>query len=57
MAAAAYYYPVEIISAEEREMLKTLHNGAHNTAVDQEQAVADQLNEQVRVFKAKHPGP
>jgi len=38
-------------------MLKTLHNGAHNTAVDQEQAVADQLNEQVRVFKAKHPGP
>jgi hypothetical protein len=44
-------------SAEEREMLKTLHNGAHNTAVDQEQAVADQLNEQVRVFKAKHPGP
>ena len=44
-------------SAEELQMLKTLHNGAHNTAVDQEQAVADQLNEQVRVFKAKHPGP
>ena len=44
-------------SAEELQMLKTLHNGAHNTAVDQEQAVADQLNAQVRVFKAKHPGP
>ncbi|HTT42496.1 MAG TPA: hypothetical protein VMG33_05445 [Steroidobacteraceae bacterium] len=36
--------------------LKTLQTGAHNTAVDQEQAAADQLNAQVRAFKAQHPG-
>jgi hypothetical protein len=28
---------------------------AHNTAIDQETAVADQLNAQVRSYKAKHP--
>ncbi len=44
-------------SAADRDTLKTLGNGAHNTAIDQEQAVADQLNLQVRAFKAKHPGP
>ena len=44
-------------SAADLETLKTLRTGAHNTAVDQEQAFADQLNAQVRAFKAKHPGP
>jgi len=44
-------------SATDLATLKTLRTGAHNTAVDQEQAFADQLNEQVRVFKAKHPNP
>jgi hypothetical protein len=44
-------------SAAELATLKTLRNGAHNTAVDQEQAFADELNAQVRTFKAKHPGP
>jgi hypothetical protein len=29
---------------------------AHNTAVDQEQALADKLNAQVRIYKARHPG-
>ena len=29
---------------------------AHNTAINQEQAVADQLNGQVRAYKAAHPG-
>jgi hypothetical protein len=38
------------------QTLKTLGDGAHNTAVDQEQAFADQLNTQVRAFKTKHPG-
>jgi hypothetical protein len=28
---------------------------AHNTAINQEQAVADELNAQVRAYKAKHP--
>jgi hypothetical protein len=28
---------------------------AHNVAIDQEQAAADQLNTQVRAYKAKHP--
>jgi hypothetical protein len=36
--------------------LRTLGDGAHNTAIDQEQALADQLNAQVRAFKATHPG-
>jgi len=44
-------------SAADLDTLKTLRTGAHNTAIDQEQAFADQLNEQVRTFKAKHPGP
>ena len=43
-------------SAAELDTLKTLRTGVHNTAVDQEQAFADQLNAQVRVFKTKHPG-
>jgi hypothetical protein len=28
---------------------------AHNTAINQEQAVADELNAQLRAYKAKHP--
>jgi hypothetical protein len=44
-------------SAADLETLKTLRNGAHNTAIEQEQASADQLNAQVRAFKAKHPAP
>jgi hypothetical protein len=28
---------------------------AHNTAIDQEKAVADQFNAQIRAYKAKHP--
>jgi hypothetical protein len=36
--------------------LRTLQDGAHNMAIDQEQAAADQLNVQVRLFKAQHPG-
>jgi hypothetical protein len=43
-------------SAADQQTLRTLRTGAHNTAVDQEQAFADQLNAQVRAFKAKHPG-
>lgn len=37
------------------QALKAFGNSAHNTAIDQEQADADQLNVQVRAFKAKHP--
>jgi hypothetical protein len=40
----------------ELSTLRTLQDGAHNTAIDQEQAAADQLNAQVRLFKAQHPG-
>jgi hypothetical protein len=35
--------------------MRTLANVAHDTAINQEQAVADQFNAQVRAFKAKHP--
>jgi len=30
---------------------------AHNTAIDQERAIADQFNAQIRTYKAKHPQP
>lgn len=42
-------------TAEELKMLGTLGTGAHNTAVDQEQSLADQMNTQVRAFNTKHP--
>jgi hypothetical protein len=38
-----------------QDSVKMLGDMAHNTAINQEQAVADQLNAQVRAFKAKHP--
>jgi hypothetical protein len=43
-------------SPTDLQTLRTLGDGAHNTAIDQEQALADQLNAQVRAFKATHPG-
>jgi hypothetical protein len=42
-------------SDEVRTSLKILGLEAHNTAISQEQRVADELNTQVRAFKAKHP--
>jgi hypothetical protein len=42
-------------SSATQDSLKTLANVAHNTAINQEQAVADGFNAQVRAFKAKHP--
>ena len=37
------------------QALKVFGVRAHNTAIDQEQAVVDQFNGQVRTYKAKHP--
>jgi hypothetical protein len=42
-------------SEADLETLKTFGTSAHNTAIDQEQAVADQLNTLVRAYNAKHP--
>jgi hypothetical protein len=42
--------------ADELHTVKVLGIGAHNQAIDQEQALADQFNTQVRAYKAKHPG-
>lgn len=42
-------------SAADIQSLETFGNNAHNTAIDQEQAVADQFNTQLRTFKARHP--
>lgn len=42
-------------SSEVQTSVKVLGLEAHNTAISQEQRVADQLNTQVRAFKAKHP--
>jgi hypothetical protein len=42
--------------AAELARLKTFGTSAHNSAIDREQALADQFNAQVRVYKARHPG-
>jgi len=42
-------------SQDDLHSLKEFGRVAHNTAIDQETAVADQLNAQVRSYKAKHP--
>jgi hypothetical protein len=42
-------------SAEELQRLEQFGMSAHNTAIDQEQALADRLNSQIRAFKARHP--
>ena len=44
------------VSPAELERLEAFGRSAHNTAIDQEQAVADRLNVQIRAFKARHPG-
>lgn len=40
---------------EELQRLEQFGMSAHNTAIDQEQALADRLNGQIRAFKARHP--
>jgi hypothetical protein len=42
-------------SEDDLHALKEFGRVAHNTAIDQETAIADQLNAQVRSYKAKHP--
>ena len=44
-----------VASPTELKSLRDFGSGAHDTAVDQEQALADQLNTQIRAYKAKHP--
>lgn len=44
-------------SEADLQTVKVLGIGAHNTVIDQEQALADQFNVQVKAFRAKHPGP
>jgi hypothetical protein len=43
-----------VASSAELKSLTTFGAGAHDTAIDQEQAVADQFNAQVRAYRAKH---
>jgi hypothetical protein len=44
-----------VASQNDLHSLQTFGERAHDTAVDQEQAVADQFNSQIRTYKAKHP--
>ena len=37
------------------QSLEAFGNKAHDTAIDQEQAIGDQFNAQIRTFKARHP--
>lgn len=46
-----------VASPTELKALSAFGVGAHDTAIDQEQAVADQFNAQVRVYRAKHTKP
>jgi hypothetical protein len=44
-----------VASQDDQKSLQSFGERAHDTAIDQEQAVADQLNSQIRTYKAKHP--
>jgi hypothetical protein len=44
-------------SQADLKALSAFAASAHNTAIDQEQAFADQFNSQVRAYNAKHPKP
>ncbi len=44
-----------VASHDDLHSLKEFGTVAHNTAIDQEKAVADQFNAQIRAYKAKHP--
>jgi hypothetical protein len=44
-----------VASQDDLHALREFGTVAHNTAIDQEHAVADQLNAQVRIYKAQHP--
>lgn len=54
-AVAAARKQAGAASAADLQSLTAFGDSAHNTAIDQEQAAADQMNLQVRAFKAKHP--
>ena len=44
-----------VASGSDLQSLSTLGVRAHNTAIEQEQALADKFNEQIRLYKARHP--
>jgi hypothetical protein len=46
-----------VASESDLQSLKTFGVSIHNTAVDQEQAVVDKFNSQIRTYKAKHAKP
>lgn len=43
-------------SQDDIARLRVFGSTAHNTAIDEEQAIANQFNAQIRAYKAKHPG-
>lgn len=43
-----------VASESDLESLKTFGVSIHNTAIDQEQAVVDKFNSQIRTYKARH---
>jgi hypothetical protein len=44
-----------VAAPTELKSLRAFGTGAHDTAIDQEQSFADQLNVQIRAYKARHP--
>jgi len=45
----------DVALQDDLHALREFGLSAHNTAIDQEHAVADQLNAQIRIYRAKHP--
>lgn len=45
----------DVALQDDLHALKEFGLSAHNTAIDQEHAVADQFNAQIRTYRAKHP--
>ena len=44
------------LKPEQQADMQKVEHQKHNAAIDQEQAIADRFNEQVRVFKSRPPG-
>jgi hypothetical protein len=45
----------DVALQDDMHALQEFGLSAHNTAIDQERAIADQFNAQIRTYKAKHP--
>src|ERR1700729_616597 len=45
------------LTAEQKKAIEAQQAQKNNAAVDEDQAIADRFNEQIRIFKARSPAP